>query len=221
MVLRRAVLTRRRVIQNASDAYLQENLTEDPASVCHHSRRIFKYCGQIGRDRPERRPKSSVTGTRTFHCVRGVEQGKISSRSLSCYCTPCTSGLDELSTERVLRRATERVLRTATESLEDSDRESVEESDRESLEESNGESLEESDGECLEESDGDSAEEGKDGRALFFQRFTERLKADLAIPPEDQANIEKTHQHPKHAKKQAGFVPEGSSAQHFKQQPCT
>ena len=104
-----AVLRKTAVIRNTKDTkeYVEENFATPAASTfalrskaVGLARRIFFYVPpegdeEVNRHRPDRAFKE-LKGVRKLHCVKTTpEQGRVFTRSHSCYCIDCISGEEE------------------------------------------------------------------------------------------------------------------------------
>ena len=92
---RRAIVRGQAIISDANDMYMycRENLTRPPDvdGKCNHSRRTFVVVNNINRNRPERAITTTLRGTRAFHSVKGISEGLVVVRNLSCFCESCAS----------------------------------------------------------------------------------------------------------------------------------
>ena len=77
-VVRRAVVSRQAVVNNAKDmySYCHLNLTKDS---CSGQRRSFFFVESVNRDRANRECTKTVPGMQTLHSVKSVEPGIIRS----------------------------------------------------------------------------------------------------------------------------------------------
>lgn len=111
-----AVLRKTAVIRNTKDTqeYLEENFATPAASTfalqskaVGLARRIFFYVPPEGdeavnRRRPDRAFKE-LKGVRKLHCIKTTpEQGRVFTRSHSCYCIGCISGEENCSNKEWL-----------------------------------------------------------------------------------------------------------------------
>ncbi|XP_033730626.1 uncharacterized protein LOC117320042 [Pecten maximus] len=87
--VRRGVLGDSICINNAKEFF---NYSKKISKDEEHSKRTFFYVDQINRNRPDRSNSKTIIGTRKLQCVKTVEQKKIATRNLSCFCGGCVVG---------------------------------------------------------------------------------------------------------------------------------
>lgn len=93
----RFVRSRQGSIQNAKDLYdfckASDLNIQQQQGQCIHKRRTFFYIEHINRSYDQNDLKT-VKGTQSIQSVRGIREGVVQVRNLSCFCPPCI-GADE------------------------------------------------------------------------------------------------------------------------------
>lgn len=111
--VRRGVLGESISINNAKEFF---NYSKKISKDEEHSKRTFFYVDEINRNRPDRSNSKTIIGTRKLQCVKTVEQKKIATRNLSCFCGGCVVGqYDECSNSEYVQEWTTRALEATQE----------------------------------------------------------------------------------------------------------